>query len=259
MKLPFRDRPEKAKVKTPEDRMTLTEHLAELRTRIIRCALAVAVGTVIVLAFYDKVLDFMLEPYQDLCRAEPEKFQDCNLQFIGPLEGFATRLSISTWGGVILALPVIMWQIWRFVVPALHSREKKYAIPFILSAVVLFVLGAVFAWYTVEKALQFLLYGSVGGEIQPAVTADKYLTLVTLMILAFGVSFEFPLLLIFLLLAGVLDTRTLRQYRRWAVVGITSFAAIITPSADPISLLFLAIPLYIFYELVIVIGRVMKK
>jgi sec-independent protein translocase protein TatC len=158
-----------------------------------------------------------------------------------------------------LALPIIMWQIWRFVVPALHSREKKYAIPFILSAVVLFVLGAVFAWYTVEKALQFLLYGSVGGEIQPAVTADKYLTLVTLMILAFGVSFEFPLLLIFLLLAGVLDTRTLRQYRRWAVVGITSFAAIITPSADPISLLFLAIPLYIFYELVIVIGRVMKK
>jgi len=245
MKLPFRDRPEKAKVKTPEDRMTLTEHLAELRTRIIRCALAVAVGTVIVLAFYDKVLDFMLEPYQDLCRAEPEKFQDCNLQFIGPLEGFATRLSISTWGGVILALPVIMWQIWRFVVPAMHAKEKKYAVPFVLSSVFLFLLGGVVAYFTLTPALDFQV--------------SKYVSLFGLMVLAFGITFLFPVLLVFLQLVGVLTPQVLQKNWRYAVVIIFVIAAVITPSGDPYSMMAMAIPMTLFYVISIVIGRIAQK
>jgi sec-independent protein translocase protein TatC len=124
--------------------------------------------------------------------------------------------------------------------------------------VLLFVLGAIVAWFTVQKALDFLL-GVGGNQLQPFITADKYLTLVMLMIAAFGVAFEFPLLLIFLLLVRVVNTHQLRAARRWMIVGITIFAAVITPSQDPFSLLFMAIPMYVFYEIAIVIGRLMKR
>jgi sec-independent protein translocase protein TatC len=144
MNLSLKRKP-RPKVASPEDRMTLTEHLAELRTRIIRSLLAVVIGIIVMLAFYDQVLNFLREPYQALCDRKKGSGLVCELQFIGPLEGFTTRLSICTYGGIVLALPVIMWQIWRFIVPALHSKEKKYAVPFILSSIVLFLMGAVVA------------------------------------------------------------------------------------------------------------------
>ena len=140
---------------TADGRMTLIEHLAELRTRIVRATLAVVIGIILIIAFYDQVLHFMRGPYDQLCRNKPEL--TCDLQFIGPLEGFGTRLSISTYGGIILALPVILWQIWRFVVPALHAKEKKYAVPFIVSSVVLFLMGAAIAYLTLTPALDFLI------------------------------------------------------------------------------------------------------
>ena len=142
--------------------------------------------------------------------------------------------------------------------PGLHKNERRYAIGFLVSSVVLFVMGAIVAWFTVEKALEFLL-GVGGSSIQPFIAADKYLTLITLMIIAFGVAFEFPLLIIALLLVRVVNTRQLRQARRWVAVGITIFAAVITPSQDPFSLLFMAIPMYIFYEIAIIVGRLMKR
>ena len=103
--------------------MTLTEHLAELRSRIIRSLLAVVIGIIVILAFYDQVLDFLRRPVQRAVQADKPASCTCDLQFIGPLEGFTTRLSICTYGGIILALPVILWQIWRFIVPALHEGE----------------------------------------------------------------------------------------------------------------------------------------
>jgi sec-independent protein translocase protein TatC len=151
-----------------------------------------------------------------------------------------------------------MWQVWRFIVPGLHQRERRYAVGFVLGSIVLFAMGCFVAWFTVEKALDFLL-GIGGSGLRPLIDANKYLTLVTLMIAAFGFAFEFPLLLIFLLLVGAVTTAQLRHVRRFAAVGITTFAAIITPSQDPFSLLFMAIPLYIFYEASILIGRVMKR
>src|SRR5690349_16725872 len=101
------------------DSMTLTEHLGELRVRIIRSLLAVAVGTIIVLVFYDQVLNFLLQPYHNLCERKPDINATCNLFALGPLEGFGTRFRIAAYGGIVLAFPVILWQIWRFVVPAL--------------------------------------------------------------------------------------------------------------------------------------------
>ncbi len=238
--------------------MSLIEHLVELRHRILVCALAVAVTSTIMFFLFPQVLSFLEEPYREVTKSA--QFPDGrDLIAIDPLQPFLVRLKISAYGGITLALPIILWEIWRFIVPALHPREKKYALPFILSSIVLFLMGVAVAWVTVTKALDFLLNTVTGGEIQPAITADKYLTLVMLMFLAFGASFLFPVLLVFLLLVGVINTAQLRHARRWAIVGITIFAAVITPSQDPISLLFMAVPMYIFYEAAIVIGRVMKR
>ena len=115
----------------PDDTMTLTEHLGELRARIIRSALAITVGMVLVVAFYDQVLGFLLQPYQDLCARKPRDFCSAELFNFTPTEGLTTRLRVGMYGGIILALPVILWQVWRFIVPALNKKEKQYAIPFV--------------------------------------------------------------------------------------------------------------------------------
>jgi sec-independent protein translocase protein TatC len=180
------------------------------------------------------------------------------LIFLGPLDAFATRLKIATYGGIVLACPVWLYQLWRFITPGLNPKEKKYAIPFVLSSIFLFILGGFVALLTLEPALNFLL--QIGGsDVTPALTYDKYVSLVALMIVAFGLSFEFPVILMFLLLARVLSTQQLRKWRRYAIVIIVAFAAIITPSQDPYSLFAMAIPMYIFYEACIIIGRFMKR
>lgn len=252
----FRGTESKPRVSGPDDRMTLGEHLAELRTRIIRSLLAVVVGVVVLLAFYDQVLDFMRGPYEDLCRDNPDL--TCELQFIGPLEGLSTRLSISTYGGVILALPVILWQIWRFVVPALHAKEKKYAIPFVASSILLFALGAALAYLTLTPALDFLISWA-GDEVKADFQVSKYVSLFGLMVAAFGVAFEFPVLLVFLQLVGVLSPQTLLRQWRYAIVIVFSIAAVITPSGDPYSMMMLAAPMTLFYFISIVIGLVFQR
>ncbi|MBI4936191.1 MAG: twin-arginine translocase subunit TatC [Actinobacteria bacterium] len=256
MKMPFSDREKKKKISSPDETMTLTEHLAELRTRIIRSLLAIVLGTVVLLASYDQVLDFLQAPYRKLC--DQNRQLTCELQFIGPLEGFTTRLTICTYGGIIIALPVIMWQLWRFIVPALHAKEKKYAIPFVLSSVGLFALGAVVAYLTLTPALGFLISWA-GNDVQANFLVSKYVSFVGVMVAAFGITFEFPVLLVFLQLVGVLTPQTLVKQWRIATVVIFVIAAIITPSGDPYSMLALAIPMVIFYAISILIGLIFQK
>jgi sec-independent protein translocase protein TatC len=261
MILPWRRGLARPVAKTPEDAMTLTEHLAELRVRIIRSALAVVVGAILILAFYDPVLRFILRPYENLCKRRGQDF--CGLSYtedggvrlftLDPLEGLSTRLKIATYGGIILALPVIMWQVWRFIVPALHSKEKRYAIPFVLSSVLLFLLGGFLAYTTLERALEFLISWS-GSDVEQAFQVSRYVRLVGLMVAAFGAGFLFPVLLVFLQLVGVLTPKTLLGAWRFAIVGVFVLAAVITPSGDPISLLALSIPMVLLYFLSILVG-----
>jgi sec-independent protein translocase protein TatC len=239
--------------------MPLMEHLIELRKRLLISFAAIALCGIFVFIFYTSVLHFLSGPYEHVTRnSHGCGSKGCPLNVTDPLAPLMVRLKIAGYGGLALSVPIVMWQIWRFVVPGLHRRERRYAVGFVVGSVVLFLLGCAVAWLTIEKALDFLL-GIGGPELRPLIDANKYLTLVMLMFAAFGFAFEFPLLLVFLLLVGAVSTAQLRHVRRFAAVGITTFAAIITPSQDPFSLLFMAIPLYIFYEASILVGRVMKR
>ena len=231
--------------------MTIWEHLGELRSRLIKVSIAVVAGAVLGWFVFPYLLDFLLEPFQEI---QP----DGTVIATEPLQAFSLRIRMSGYIGIAIAMPVILWQLWRFITPALYPHEKKYAVPFVLTSVVLFVLGGIVALLTLQPALEFLL--NIGGsDLQPLLTADKYISLVSLMILAFGLAFEFPVILLFLLIARVLDTRQLRHWRRYAAVVIVAFAAIITPSQDPYSLFAMAVPMYLFYEGCIIIGRIMKR
>ncbi|MGH9188644.1 MAG: twin-arginine translocase subunit TatC [Acidimicrobiales bacterium] len=231
--------------------MPLVEHLTELRRRLIICAVALLLGAIVAFALYTRILDFLIRPYTDVTGRTALVITD-------PLEGFASRLKIAAWGGAFLASPVVLWQLWRFITPGLNRTEKRYAIPFILSSILLFVLGATVALLTFGQALTFLL-GVAGPNVEALLTPSKYLGLITLMIVAFGVAFEFPIVLMFLQLAGVVTSRRLRSWRRPAAVIIVAIAAVITPSQDPYSLFAMAVPMYLFYEGSILIGRLLKK
>jgi len=239
--------------------MTLLEHLGELRHRVIVSAAAIALGALVVYFLYDQILAFFLHPYCQILKANHHSSPGgCSLYVQDPIDQLTIRLKVAFFGGIGFALPVILWQLWRFITPGLNPNEKRYAVPFVAASLVFFTLGAVVALLTFPLALQF--FNAVGGSKVGTIYApDPYLRLVMLMIVAYGAAFEFPVLLVALQLANVLSSQKLRQWRRGAIVGVTLFAAIFTPSSDPISMFAMAIPMYLFYEGSIVTGRLLKR
>lgn len=239
--------------------MTLFEHLAELRNRLLISIVAVVVGTVVMWFFYDSVVRFMIHPYSSFVAAHPAKdISKGQLVTNGPLEGFTTRLKVSVYGGVALSAPVLFWELWRFITPGLHKNEKRYVVPFVTAAVVLFAGGITTAILVFPKALDWLISVS-GTGIVPLVSASRYFSLYVTMCLVFGVVFMYPVVLVFLELVGVVPSRKWRSWRRPAIVVICGVAAVITPSSDPFSFLAMAVPMLVLYEVSIVIGRLMKK
>jgi sec-independent protein translocase protein TatC len=234
------------------DAMTLFEHLAELRRRIIVCAVAFVAAAIVGYVEYSRILAFLREP---LCHADPH---DCTLYVTGPLEGFGVHLDVAGYGGLALASPVILFQLWRFVTPGLKSSERRYAIPFVVATITLFALGVAIAWLTFPHALGFLKSAS-GSGISEILSPQKYLNLLLALMALFGLTFEFPVVLVGLELAGVLSSKQLRKFRRAAIIIIVIASGVLTPSSDPFSMLAMAVPMLIFYELAIVIGRLMKR
>lgn len=232
-------------------RMTLWEHLAELRSRLMKVAICVGVGAVVGWVAYPYVINFLIQPYREVQ-------SNAQLYATSLLEPFTVRIQVSVYLGIMFAMPVILWQLWRFITPGLYPQEKRYAIPFTVAALVLFIFGAAIAYLTLAPAIQFLT-GVAGADITPIPTVDSYLKLNLFMMLAFGAGFEFPVVLVALQIAGVLTPRQLNGWRRQAVVIIVVVAAVITPSGDPISMLALAIPMYLFYEVSILLGWVFQR
>lgn len=240
-------------------KMTLFEHLDELRKRLIICIVVVVTMTIISWVLYNHALDFMLHPYHEYVRHHPSKnFSKGNLFTTGPLEGVTTRLKVSAYGGVALSSPVLLWELWRFITPGLHKNEKRYIIPFVASAVLLFAAGVTTAILVFPKALNWLI-GVSGHGVTPLFSPQKYLSLYTLMCLIFGAVFTYPLIVVFLEIAGVVPSTKWRKWRRPAIVVISVVAAVITPSSDPFSFLAMAAPMLVFYEASILIGRILHK
>lgn len=229
------------------DRMAMTGHIAELRSRIFKMAIAVTIGTFITFFFSEQLLEFIVRPYK-------LAVGDDQLPFFTITGAFSAIMRISLFGGVILASPVLLYQLWRFVAPALSDKEKRWAYPLSGVFAILFLFGVTVGYVALERGLVFLLeFG--GPSLRPFVGIDAYLKFATRFILAFGIAFEFPVFLFAVAAIGLLTSETLRSNRRWAIIIILVAAAVITPSGDPLTLLMLAVPLYILYELSILAIR----
>lgn len=248
----------------------LIEHLAELRTRLIRSAMAFVVGLIICFTVWNPIFNFLTQP---LCYARAASGDDCGLILIKLQEGFFVAISISLLGGFILAFPYIGYQLWRFVAPGLYNTEKNAFLPFLVASPFMFILGASFAYYVVTPlAFDFFL-----GFQQPGVltgegevtnssagiafqgSAQEYLNLTIKFILAFGLCFQLPVLLTLMGKAGLVSSQGLRSVRKYAVVGILLLAAIVTPP-DVITQVILFVVVYGLYEISIqLVKRVERK
>jgi sec-independent protein translocase protein TatC len=240
--------------------MTLVEHLTELRRRLVICLIAVVVGTFVAFFLYNHVLNFISNPYRTYVQNHANKDITGGGNFVitGPLEGFGTRLKVSGYLGAFFASPILLWEVWRFVTPGLHKNEKRYAIPFIIASLVLFSFGVLVSILIFPRALDWLI--SISGQhVVPLFGPQKYVNLYIAAAAIFGVVFLFPVVLVSLELAGVVPSQKWRKWRRPAIVGIAFVAAVGTPSNDPYSFVAMAIPMYVFYELSILIGRILKK
>ncbi|MCZ7532686.1 MAG: twin-arginine translocase subunit TatC [Acidimicrobiia bacterium] len=227
------------------------EHLVEFRLRLVKALIAVGVGSLVAFLFNEQILTLLARPYH---LAVP----DGTLAFFRPMEAFSTIMRLSVFGGVILASPVVLYQIWRFTTPALKTNEKRWAYPIVAVLAFLFISGALIGYFALERGLVFLL--EFGGDaLTPVVGADFYLKFATRFILAFGIAFEFPVFLFAAAAAGAISSRDLASNRRWAVLVIAVAAAIITPSGDPMTLMLLAVPLYVLFELSIPAIRFILK
>ncbi|MDQ1683130.1 MAG: sec-independent protein translocase protein TatC [Frankiaceae bacterium] len=229
--------------------MSLRDHLAELRNRLLWSLLAVVIGIVVGYIFYDPLLTGLEKPYCDLpdvVRARALANTGCHLYFTHPLDGFSARLNIAMVSGLIISSPVWLYQLWAFVAPGLRKGERRWGVAFVAASIVLFAAGATFAFLVLHPALDFLLSAS-GPSVTSLLGVQEYLGFLGTLLLIFGASFEFPLLLVLLNVAGILTFVRMRSFWRATVMGVFVFAAVATPTQDPFSMLALAVPMCALY------------
>ena len=241
--------------------MSLVAHLAELRNRVLKALLAVAVGTVVGFLWYDRgLLTFLTEPYCNLPASLRlvEGDGGCRLVLLDVFGGVLLRLKIGFIAGAALSSPLWLYQIWAFITPGLRRAEKRYTVGFVAASSVLFALGTLMAYLTLSKGLELLL-GLAGDEVAFQLTAADYLGFVLSLLVAFGLSFELPLIAVALNLVGVLSYAALSQSRRWIFFLTVVFAAFITPTQDPFTMLAMAGPMCLLFEVAIQITRLVDK
>ncbi|NOX23098.1 MAG: twin-arginine translocase subunit TatC [Actinobacteria bacterium] len=231
--------------------MTLLNHIRELRDRVIKALIALTLGTIIGFFFNRQTRVFLEEPYIVITGNK--------LGFLSPAEGFTQAMKVSLFLGLVMAAPIVIYQTWRFVAPALNRREKRFIIPLSMVMALLFVAGISLGYWTLPLALR-VLFSFAGESVEPTITEPKYLSFVLRYMLGFGVGFQFPIALFSASAFGMLTSRQLRSAWRGAMVTIVAVAALIMPGGDPLPLLILATPMYLLYEATILaIKLILRK
>ena len=253
---PHAPSPDPTPPNAPEEevRATFFEHLQELRTRLVRALLGVAVGTAATGAFAERIYRWLMEP---VIRSLPEGQQ--HLNFTSYLEPFFVYLKVAIYCGLFLAAPWVLWQLWLFVAPGLYKREKKVVVPFLVSGTALFYGGAAFCYFLIMPYAFPALAGIAGPDMTPILTMKEQLTLVLAMMLGFGIVFEVPVVMAFLSMVGLVSAEFLARYRRVAIIVNVILAAIITPTGDPFNLALMAVPMIVFYEIGVLLARFLGK
>jgi sec-independent protein translocase protein TatC len=239
--------------------MTLVEHLRELRSRLFKAVLAIVACSIIAAFFYNDILALITEPFKkvvtDLAASENLEAELTINSVGGPLT-LALKVSLVT--GIILSSPIWLYQLWAFILPGLHTKEQRWTRLFVAIAGPLFMTGVAVGYYVLPKGLSVLL-DFTPADVANLVELGGYLNFILRMLLVFGVAFEIPVFVLLLNLAGVVKGRQLGEVRPWIVVGTFVFAAVATPSTDPISMLFLAIPMTLLFFISEVIARLLDR
>ncbi|MCD0166482.1 twin-arginine translocase subunit TatC [Deinococcus sp. LM3] len=233
----------------------LFDHLDELRKRIVISVIFLAVGLVVAFQYRVQLINLTKVP---LNASEQYRGGDVEVVTQGLTDQFVLSLNISFWAGFALALPFILSQVWAFIAPGLYDHERRWALPFIIGAGFSFMGGAVFGYYLVLPTMVGFLLDFLAGTVTPLLNLRDYIGTVTTFLIAFGLSFELPILSVILTRIGIVNHTMLRKGWRIALIVIMIFAAVITPTPDPTSMLMVAVPLYVLYELGVILSRAFR-
>ncbi len=247
--------------------MSFLEHLGELRRKIVVSLIALCITFMVTFNYSDVILKFLMFPLKYTLKfsvkdlyiyfLQKDKLPNTKLVFLSPVEGFWMNMKIALVAAIMLSLPVLFQQLWSFVSPGLHRKEKKYVVPFVLIATVLFFIGASFCFFIVLPfAMGFLLSYKIGDYMMPMLSVGQYVDFCLKFVLAFGAVFELPIIILFFTRMGFVTPKTLAKHRKYAILFAFIIAAILTPTPDVFNQSLMAIPMIVLYEVGIIVSKI---